>query len=800
MIKSKQKLKAIAVLIILALTLNAMFFNSNSSNLKDTELIAYADGYNPSAATEYARTYWQNYNPNYPNYNYPGGGDCANFVSQCLYAGGFPMNDDWYMKSSGTHSEAWSYCPSMYNYFKSAGYTVIENPSNDQVKEGNPVLYWREDKNRWGHAAICIGNNSSGVPVVAAHNNDRWVANWKLGYSKTCTIIINGDVSPTPTPTPDPTPTITNVNEKYRVTTNSSNLNVRASYSASSALVTSVAKGTEITITQITDTNWGYCPDLGGWLSLDYCTKIEDTPTNLDAPVLTLNRGTSLTTDTITISWPPANGAESYWLHIYKDGEDYVNKSINQDLSYSAKYPAGNYAAYVVSCNNGLEALSLVEFTVLNLDAPVLTLNRGTSLTTDTITISWPPANGAESYWLHIYKDGADYVNQSINQDLSYSAKYPAGNYAAYVVSCNNGLEALSLVEFTVYDATPLNLGDSFNAYIVNNAPWKMLTVENNNNVGLYTENRKAEQMWQFTRRADGSYEILNSKTGLALDSGDANNTNLFTFADCDNEWQSWYIYGSPDNYFFKSKYSGKVIDVVGGATDDGTNVQMYEFNDTAAQKFSIYYFDHGSNLGVIQNLGDKFTARIVNNLSQKSIQPKEDTSVVLQSEANNIGQLWEFTRNSDGSYKIMNCKSGLVLDSGGENNTVYMHNDYGNIYQNWYIFGTDGNYCFKSQATNYVIEAWGGATDDGTIIQLYDSNGTEAQKFYMDIFDINNKAGNLNLDDTLTIADMVLFKEYLTSIKQISEIQYLVADVNQDGKINVFDMIIIKRLLLENN
>ncbi len=466
---------------------------------------------------------------------------------------------------------------------------------------------------------------------------------------------------------------------------------------------------------------------------------------------------------------------------------------------YDFERPAGYKTGVSVTRGNVAKNTYWPKYNVIAPDAPILTINRGTSLTTDTITISWSPANGAESYWLHIYKDGEDYVNKSINQDLSYSAKYPAGNYAAYVVSCNNGLEALSLVEFTVYDATPLNLGNSFNAYIVNNAPWKMLTVENNNNVGLYTENRKAEQMWQFTRRADGSYEILNSKTGLALDSGDANNTNLFTFADCDNEWQSWYIYGTPDNYFFKSKYSGKVIDVAGGATDDGTNVQMYEFNDTAAQKFSIYYFDHGSNLGVIQNLGDKFTARIVNNLSQKPIQPKEDTSVVLQSEANNIGQLWEFTRNSDGSYKIMNCKSGLVLDSGGENNTVYMHNDYGNIYQNWYIFGTDGNYCFKSQATNYVTEAWGGATDDGTIIQLYDSNGTEAQKFHMDIFDINKEVGNLNLDDSFNIADVILLKEYLTSVRQISEIQYLVADANQDGKINVFDFIMVKRMLMKN-
>ena len=47
-------------------------------------------GYNYGAAVQYAYNYGENYNPNYPNWG-SYGGDCANFVSQCLYAGGKPM-------------------------------------------------------------------------------------------------------------------------------------------------------------------------------------------------------------------------------------------------------------------------------------------------------------------------------------------------------------------------------------------------------------------------------------------------------------------------------------------------------------------------------------------------------------------------------------------------------------------------------------------------------------------------------------------------------------------------------------
>ena len=77
--------------------------------------------YNASNAVSYADTYWSNYNPNYSNYNSIGG-DCANFVSQCLVAGGMQMTDGWYWYSYSNRSASWSACASMYNYFKNSGY------------------------------------------------------------------------------------------------------------------------------------------------------------------------------------------------------------------------------------------------------------------------------------------------------------------------------------------------------------------------------------------------------------------------------------------------------------------------------------------------------------------------------------------------------------------------------------------------------------------------------------------------------------------------------------------------------
>lgn len=67
-------------------------------------------------AVNYAASYVENSNPYYPFYVY---GDCTNFVSQCIYAGGMPMIDNssydirrqWYMNRV-VH-------PKVVNYYKS---------------------------------------------------------------------------------------------------------------------------------------------------------------------------------------------------------------------------------------------------------------------------------------------------------------------------------------------------------------------------------------------------------------------------------------------------------------------------------------------------------------------------------------------------------------------------------------------------------------------------------------------------------------------------------------------------------
>lgn len=141
---------------------------------------AYQTSYNPVTAVAYSNKYWSEYNKAYVNFN-PVGGDCANFTSQAIAAGGMTQksgdvysSDSWFYTDGkvGTGvSSSWIYCPTFVNHFKKYG-KYVENPGDADVFTGSPVVY--RTGSLWSHAVLCVGQNKAGTPIINSHNNDRY--------------------------------------------------------------------------------------------------------------------------------------------------------------------------------------------------------------------------------------------------------------------------------------------------------------------------------------------------------------------------------------------------------------------------------------------------------------------------------------------------------------------------------------------------------------------------------------------------------------------------------------------------
>ncbi len=115
------------------------------------------------------------------------GGDCANFVSQCLAAGGMPVNGSTFYDGWHKNSLSWINVMAQIKHFKNYGTYMIATKEN--TLKGNPVYFdWNGD-GTWDHATICVGKNASGTPIIDSHTADLYHATWSYDSAKNrCTI------------------------------------------------------------------------------------------------------------------------------------------------------------------------------------------------------------------------------------------------------------------------------------------------------------------------------------------------------------------------------------------------------------------------------------------------------------------------------------------------------------------------------------------------------------------------------------------------------------------------------------
>ena len=123
-----------------------------------------------------------------------------------------------------------------------------------------------------------------------------------------------------------------------------------------------------------------------------------------------------------------------------------------------------------------------------------------------------------------------------------------------------------------------------------------------------------------------------------------------------------------------------------------------------------------------------------------------DSTAIQLYSGNSSKAQQFTFTRQSDGSYEIVNVNSGKALDvrnGVAENNAVVQQYSRNNSQaQRWFIRDSGAGYYLQSALGNWVLDLSGGNTANGAAIRLYTPNGTASQLFVVSSSDVNIATG----------------------------------------------------------
>lgn len=134
--------------------------------------------YNRTLALDYAKKWAMSRNPKFGNFNGIGG-DCTNFISQCIYAGcpimNYTKDIGWYYISMTNRAAAWTGVEFLYRFLttnKSTG------PFASQVDVTNlipgDIIQLGDAANRFYHSLIVLstGNYSYEQIYIATHSVD----------------------------------------------------------------------------------------------------------------------------------------------------------------------------------------------------------------------------------------------------------------------------------------------------------------------------------------------------------------------------------------------------------------------------------------------------------------------------------------------------------------------------------------------------------------------------------------------------------------------------------------------------
>ena len=309
----------------------------------------------------------------------------------------------------------------------------------------------------------------------------------------------------------------------------------------------------------------------------------------------------------------------------------------------------------------------------------------------------------------------------------------------------------------------------------------------NGTNIAGYNFNGNDNQKFMMTKNPDGSYKILtkitNCQSAVEVENAQSQSgANVQQWANNGADCQDWIFEKAEEPgiemntsfiYTFKNKISGLVMDIKDGKTENNSNIQQWDSNGFDCQQWVLKPFTGGGNYYYIHSLRDeKYVLRSQGDTNGGNL-------ALAEYSGNDSSMLFKFAMNLDGTYRIMtrSSKDGKLLEVANASNepgaNIAQWEPNGNDCQKW-IAVTDTKITTASTVTTTV-------------------STTTTTSATTPTAPINNiLKGDVDNDKEIRLTDIIMLRKYL--VKNGDLTSPINADMNDDGKVNVIDLLILKR------
>lgn len=255
-----------------------------------------------------------------------------------------------------------------------------------------------------------------------------------------------------------------------------------------------------------------------------------------------------------------------------------------------------------------------------------------------------------------------------------------------------------------------INNKDEFDKYLDSNAKLQQLGIADARGIvsalGLQAKNQSLDTLAKDNRNvlADGTYNIqslVNPNYVLDIYGGyTTNGANVQLYRSNDTEAQLFKVTHDSQGYVtFTNVKSGKVLDVYGSTKKNNQNIWQFSSNGSRAQKWIVK--PDGNGYVIISALDSNYVLDLSTGKAVNS------SNIQLYTYCGSNAQRWKFSKLVSKIDK---------LNSLAQSNKNVL---------------ADGTYVISTAlSSNYVLDVYGGYTWNKANVQLFAKNGTDAQAF----------------------------------------------------------------------
>jgi len=283
-------------------------------------------------------------------------------------------------------------------------------------------------------------------------------------------------------------------------------------------------------------------------------------------------------------------------------------------------------------------------------------------------------------------------------------------------------------------------------------------SAENFGNADIHSWSGDDMQIFKVTKvdAANNLYTFTNAMSGKVLDvagRGTTDGTNVQQYDSNGTPAQQFRILqtGEDGVYTIVTSYSSMVLDVSGGIAENGRNVQVWTGNGTNAQKWTMTAVADptADDLAAgIYTIHTSVGAANSSDLSTRTLDIKNGSTlsganVQIYDANGSNAQKFLFIPLGNKYYYILNAFTRKALDvqggstENGANVQIYTEND--TEAQIWRVKeNADGTYTITNRKSGMSLDVSGGISENGRNVQVWESNYTPAQKWILGLSSIS--------------------------------------------------------------